>query len=257
MDLDEFKKQGHELIDWIVNYYKNIESYPVKARSKAGEVLEKLPLSAPVNGESFENIFNDFEKIVMPAISHWQHPRFFAYFPSNTSFPSLLAEMIVSALGLQCMSWETSPAATEMEERMMEWLRDILGFPKSWTGVIQDTASTSTLLALLTAREKITQSEINKKGFYKEKTLRVYASEEAHSSIEKAAKVLGYGSENYIKIPTDNNLSMRVDLLEAQILSDKKNNFLPTAVVVALGTTSTTSFDDLAAVSKICHKENV
>ncbi len=257
MNIDEFQKEAHKIVDWIADYYRNIESYPVKSTMEAGSLLNKLPQSAPESGEDFSKIFKDFEQMIIPGVTHWQHPGFFAFFPSNSSYPSLLAELLVSALALQCMSWETSPAATELEERMMDWLRDLWSLPKNWSGVIQDTASTSTLLALLSAREKASEFCVNEKGFYDHSSMRIYASQEAHSSVEKAAKVLGFGRENFIKIPTLSDLSMNTLLLKKQITDDKRNGMQPTAIVAALGTTSTTAFDDLSKIAEIAQEEKI
>ncbi|GAG33257.1 unnamed protein product, partial [marine sediment metagenome] len=156
MDHDEFRKYAHKVVDWMADYLETVEKYPVKSQVKPKDIIKKLPLNAPIKGENFEKIFADFEEIILPGITHWQSPNFFAYFPANSSHPSILAEMLMTTLGAQCMSWVTSPAATELEERVMEWLRDMIGLPKDFSGVIQDTASTSTTCSLLTAREQIT-----------------------------------------------------------------------------------------------------
>ncbi|MBS0012120.1 MAG: aspartate aminotransferase family protein, partial [Bacteroidales bacterium] len=165
MTNDEFIQRAHELVDWIGEYLENIEKYPVKSQLKPGDIYSALPGMPPLEGENFQDIFNDFNEIIMPGISHWQSPDFFAYFPANSSAPSILAEMLTAALGTQCMIWETSPAAAELEERMMNWLRDIIGLPEYFEGVIQDTSSTASLASLLTAREKISQYRVNEEGF--------------------------------------------------------------------------------------------
>ncbi|MHA2363495.1 MAG: pyridoxal-dependent decarboxylase, partial [Candidatus Hodarchaeales archaeon] len=155
MDSDEFRKIGHDLIDWMADYLDNIEKYPVRSQVKPKEVINQLPLRPPQEKEHFDQIFKDFEQIIIPGVTHWQHPSFFAYFPANSSRPSLLAEMLMQTLAAQCMIWQTSPAATELEERVMEWLREMIGLPSHFVGVIQDTASTATLCSILTAREKM------------------------------------------------------------------------------------------------------
>jgi aromatic-L-amino-acid decarboxylase len=159
MDQTSFRKYGHQLVDWMADYLENLqkypEKYPVKSQVEPRKIINKLPLEPPVKGEKFDNLFADFENIILPGITHWQHPSFFAYFPANSCRISVLAEMLTATLGAQCMSWVTSPAATELEERVMQWLRDMIGLPKNFSGVIQDTASTATICSLLTAREKV------------------------------------------------------------------------------------------------------
>ena len=203
--IDIFRNEAHKMVDWIADYYANIQKYPVKANIKPGSVFSAIPDSPPLEPEDMKQIFSDFESIIMPGITHWQSPGFFAYFPANTSFPSLLAEMLSSALGAQCMKWETSPAATELEEAVMNWLRKMTGLPANFEGVIQDTASTSTLCAILTAREKATGFDANNKGMAAYSGMRVYCSSEAHSSVEKAVKIAGIGQGKPGKIGTDKN----------------------------------------------------
>ncbi|MHA2101398.1 MAG: pyridoxal phosphate-dependent decarboxylase family protein, partial [Candidatus Kariarchaeaceae archaeon] len=184
MESTNFRKYGHQLVEWMADYLDNIEQYPVKSLVQPKEVIDRIPQNPPSEKEEFDQIFKDFEEIIMPGITHWQHPAFFAYFPANSSRISVLAEMLTATIASQCMIWDTSPAAAELEERMMEWLRNILGLPNNLVGVIQDTASTSTLCSLLTARERITNYEINSKGFQKQEKFTVYCSSETHSSIE-------------------------------------------------------------------------
>ena len=166
MDTDRFRKYGHEIVEWIARYYETIEKYPVKSRLAPGDVKAALPPLPPTGSESFDLFLKDFDEIIMPGITHWQSPSFFAYFPANTSPPSVLAEMLTAALGAQCMIWETSPAAAELEERMMEWLREMTGLPPEFEGVIQDSASSATLAALITAREKVTAYRSNREGMH-------------------------------------------------------------------------------------------
>ena len=193
----------------------------------------------------------------MPGITHWQSPGFFAYFPANTSFPSLLAEMLSSALGAQCMKWETSPAATELEEAVMNWLRKMTGLPSDFEGVIQDTASTSTLCAILTAREKSTAFDVNNKGMAAYAGMRVYCSSEAHSSVEKAVKIAGIGRENLVKIGTDSTFRMDPALLEKAIALDIQNGLKPVCVVAAIGTTGSTAVDPVEEIARICSKYKI
>lgn len=256
-NLDEFKKYAYEFIDWIVDYYKNIENYPVKSQVKPKEIFNKLPDSPPENSESIEKIFNDFREIILPGITHWQSPNFHAYFPANSSYPSLLAEMLMSALGVQGMKWETSPAAAELEEKVMNWLKEMLGIPENFSGVIQDTASTSTLASIICAREKYSDYKINQNGFKDFKNLRVYCSTETHSSIEKAVKIAGIGKDNLVKINVDDEFKMNTDELEKAITKDIEKGFNPLCVVAALGTTSSTAVDPLEKISKICKKYNL
>ncbi|NLN31680.1 MAG: aspartate aminotransferase family protein, partial [Bacteroidales bacterium] len=180
----EFRKHAHELVEWIADYLENKEKLAVKSQVKPGEIFSRLPDGPPPEAEAFEKIQKDFEEIIMPGMTHWQSPNFFAYFPANSSPPSVLAEMITATLGAQCMIWDTSPAAAELEEKMMIWLRDLIGLPDNFEGVIQDSASGASLAAIITAREKSTGFQINELGFPGTPVLRVYCSEQAHSSIE-------------------------------------------------------------------------
>jgi len=221
MEKEEFKQYGYKFIDWLADYFDDIEKYPVLSPAKPGSVINQLPRNPPREGESLETIFEDFKKIIVPGITHWQHPSWFAYFPANNSPPSVLAELLTAGLGAQCMVWQTSPAAAELEERVLEWLRQMIGLPEGMEGVIQDTASTATLVALLTAREKLTNFESNKSGL--KEHLIIYISEEAHSSVDKGAKIAGYGAENIRRIPTDETFAMIPEKLEEALKADKEN----------------------------------
>ena len=196
MDGDEFRRRGHEVVDWMADYMDGVEAYPVRSQVEPGHVRSQLPDSPPKEGEPFETIMSDLDSIIMPGITLWQHPSFFAYFPANNSPPSVLAEMVVSALSVQCMIWQTSPAATELEESVMDWLRSMLGLPRTFTGVLQDTASTATLCAIISARERATNYGVNAKGMSLWGDLTAYCSTETHSSIEKGVKIAGLGREN-------------------------------------------------------------
>ncbi len=255
MDNDTFRKNAHQFVDWMADYMENIESYPVKSKVQPGEVKSRVPDSAPQWGEEMDTIFKDFENIIMPGISHWQHPGWFAYFPANSSPESVLAEMLTAGLGVQGMIWDTSPSATELEEVMMRWLRDMLGLPGDFTGVIQDTASTATLCALLSARERITHFNINEKGF--QQTLRVYTSSQTHSSIEKGVKIAGFGRENLVLIDTDDRFAMNPKALEQAIRKDLDQGLIPCCVAATLGTTSSLAMDPLDAIGPICQKHKI
>jgi aromatic-L-amino-acid decarboxylase len=256
MDSSEFRKRAHELADWMADYFEQIEEYPVKSKALPGDIYKQLPENPPQNKESFDQMMDDLNKIIMPGITHWQSPHFHAYFPANSSYPSVLGEMITSALGTQCMIWETSPAAAELEEKVMDWLKKMMGLPSSFHGVIQDTGSTATLVALLSAREKISQFSINSNGFSKLK-YRIYCSTEAHSSIEKGVKMAGFGKENLVKIKVDSTLKIIPIELEKAVAKDIQNGHIPTCVVAALGTTGTVAIDELKPLVEICKKHNI
>lgn len=255
MDTNQFRKHGHEMVDWIADFMDNIEQYPVQPDIQPGDIKAKLPKTAPQKGEEMSAIFNDFQKVILPGITHWQHPCWFAYFPANNSPPSVLAEFLTAALGAQCMVWKTSPAAEELEEVTMEWLRQMIGLPEGMAGVIQDSASTSTLVALLTAREKTSNFQTNKNGFTESYT--VYCSEEAHSSVVKGAKIAGYGETNIRLIPADQNFAMNPEKLEQAIMEDKAKNLKPACICATLGTTSSAGVDPLEKIGALCKKHGV
>jgi aromatic-L-amino-acid/L-tryptophan decarboxylase len=255
MDTEQFRKHGHEMVDWIADFMDNIEKYPVHPDIQPGDIKTKLPKNAPLKGEEMKDIFNDFQCLILPGITHWQHPCWFGYFPANNSPPSILGEFLTAALGAQCMVWKTSPAAEELEEVTMEWLRKMVGLPEGMAGVIQDSASTSTLVALITAREKASNFKINDKGFTE--PLTVYCSEEAHSSVVKGAKIAGYGKENIRLIPADKNFAMEPSKLEKAIVEDKNVALKPACVCATLGTTSSAGVDPLDKIGAICKEHDV
>jgi len=255
MDNAEFRRHGHDFVDWLADYMENIEDRPVMSRLNPGEVKSRIPVEAPAQAEPMDRIFDDFKNIILPGITHWQHPGWHAYFPANNSPASVLGEMLTAGLGVQGMVWQTSPAAAELEDAVLEWLRKMLGLPEGMSGVIQDTASTATLCALLSAREKATDFESNEKGL--ERGLTVYASREAHSSIEKGVKIAGYGRQNLRLIPTDAEFAVLPAKLEAAIGEDKTRGLRPACVVATLGTTSTTAVDPLRAVGEIARRHGV
>ncbi|MCI0472435.1 MAG: pyridoxal-dependent decarboxylase, partial [Ignavibacteria bacterium] len=254
MDINDFEKNFQSVLDWMMNYFRGIENYPVKSGVKVRGIFDKLPAHPPPAGEEFSSIMIDFDEIIMPGITHWQHPKFFAYFPANSSYPSVAAEMLTSALAAQCMKWETSPAAAELEEVVMNWLKEMTGIPKLFHGVIQDTASTSTLAAIITAREVMSGFSVNKSGYSGSEKFRVYGSTETHSSIEKAVKIAGIGRDNLVKVPVNEKSEMRTDDLENAILRDIEKGFVPLCVVVTLGTTGTTAIDSLKDIVKLKKK---
>jgi aromatic-L-amino-acid decarboxylase len=248
---EEFRKYAHQFVDWMADYMKDIEQYPVKSQVEPRDIYDKIKNKIPTKSESLDNIFQDFKDLIIPGITHWQSPNYFAYFPANTSPPSILAEMLSATMGIQGMKWETSPASTELEEKMMEWLRDNMGIPKQWTGVIHDSASMATLVSIITAREVFSKYNINKEGFEGFTKFRVYCSEETHSSIEKGAKIAGIGQKNVIKITTNDRLELRHDLLLEQIKTDISNGYQPLCIIAAIGTTGTMSIDPLEDISNI------
>jgi len=256
-NMDEFRKQAQQAIEWIASYYENLEDYPVKSQVSPGEISQALPPKMPDEGTTLEAMIRDFDDVLLKGITHWQSPRFFAYFPANTSLPSVIAEMMTAAIGAQCMKWETSPAAAELEESVMNWLRDSIGLPAYFQGVIQDSASTATLVAILTAREKHTGYAVNEQGLYDQKKLRVYCSEETHSSIERAVKVAGLGRENLVKIPVDEDFQLMADRLRQAIERDRDAGHQPLCVVATLGTTGSTSIDPLEEMASISRQYNL
>lgn len=257
MTPEEFRKHAHELVEWMAGYMENVEKYPVRSAVSPGDILSKIPEKPPQQAESFDSLMTDFKEVIMPGITHWQNPNFFAYFPANNSPASILAEMITATLGAQCMIWETSPAAAELEEKMMIWLRDLIGLPAGFEGVIQDSASTATLAAILTAREKATNFSGNSEGLKNPGILQVYCSGQTHSSVEKAVKISGIGKKNLVKIPVMEDFSMDPVKLREAIISDKNNGKIPCCVVATLGTTGTTAIDPLKAVGDICNEFDV
>ncbi|MFH5831065.1 pyridoxal phosphate-dependent decarboxylase family protein [Halalkalibaculum sp. DA384] len=257
MDSTQFRKEAHKLADWMADYFEQVEDYPVKPEVQPGDIIQQLPESPPDSGESFDKIFKDFQQVIMPGMTHWESPSFMGYFPANKSYPSVLAEMLTATLGAQCMSWVTSPAATELEERVMEWLRDMIGLPAHFSGVIQDTASTSTLAALLMAREQATDFEVNKAGFSSRRPLAVYCSSETHSSIEKDVKITGFGRKYLRKIPVNSDFSINIQALEKKIQADLKQGIEPTCVVATLGTTGSTAVDSLPEIADICRRYHI
>jgi aromatic-L-amino-acid decarboxylase len=257
MNTDEFRRHAHAFVDWMADYLDRIETFPVRARVAPGAIASALPLAPPEQGEPMEAIFADFTGTILPGITHWQHPSFFAYFPANSSPPSVLAEMLTATLGAQCMLWQTSPAATELETRVLDWLRQMIGLPEGFTGVIQDSASSAILCALLTAREQATGWRANEDGLAATPPLTVYCSTETHSATEKDVKIIGLGRRNLRKIPVDDAFAMRPDRLEQAIVEDRAGGARPICVVATLGTTGVGAVDPLRPIGEVCRRHGL
>jgi len=255
MKSEDFRRAGYQFVDWIADYFENVEKFPVVARVEPGDIKKTIPAVPPARGEAMEGIFRDFEKTIMPGITHWQHPGWFAYFPANNSPASVLGELLTAGLGAQCMVWQTSPAAAELEEVVLDWLRQMIGLPSGFAGVIQDTASTATLCALLSAREKATGFECNESGL--RLPLVVYASEEAHSSVDKGVRIAGFGRQSFRRIPTDDRFALVPEKLEEAIVRDREAGLVPACVVATVGTTSSGAVDPLKDIGGICRKHGV
>ena len=249
MNWTDFAGWGRRVADWAADYHQTLRQRPVRAQVKPGDILNALPEAPPELAEEMEKIFADFEKIVLPGMTHWQHPRFFAYFPANASPPSMLAEYLVTAMAAQCMLWQTSPAATEMETRMMDWLRQAVGLPETFTGVIQDSASTATLAAVLTMRERALSWDGNKAGLSGQPRLRVYSSNEVHTSIDRAIWISGIGQDNLVRIPVNGpRRAMDPHALRAAIEADIEAGYRPAGIIACTGGTGVGASDDVASV---------
>ncbi len=258
MDWDDFPGWGAKISEWAAEYHRTLRDRPVRAQTKPGDIAARLPDSPPEGPEGMQAILDDFERIVMPGMTHWQHPRFFAYFPANAAPPSMLAEMLVSTLAAQCMLWQTSPAATEMETRMLDWLRQAIGLPERFAGVIQDSASSATLAAVLTMRERALGWQGNAEGLSGMPRLRVYASAEVHSSVDRAIWVAGIGQENLVRVPVAGPLrGMDAAALEAAIAADIAAGHRPAGVVACTGGTGTGACDDLQAVIAVAKRHGL
>jgi aromatic-L-amino-acid decarboxylase len=259
MDPESFRREGHRVVDWIADYFAHPERYPVLSQVKPGDIRRALPTDAPDEGESFQAILADFERVIVPGITHWNHPGFFAYFAITGSAPGVLAEFLSAALNAQGMLWRTSPSVTELEEVALGWLRKLLGLPESFESVIYDTASMSSLHALATAREAVV-ARVRTAGMPGRSELpryRVYCSDQAHSSIDKGVILLGLGHESLRRIPSDAEFRMRPEALEAAVADDRRSGIVPMAVVATVGTTSTTSVDPVEAIASISEREGI
>ena len=252
MTPEEFRRWGHQIIDWIADYRAGIAPRPVMSPAAPGSIRAQLPAAPPQHAESFDAILQDFERVIVPGLSHWQHPRFFGYFPSNGELSSVLGDFLSTGLGVLGLSWQSSPALTELEEVTTGWMRDMVGLSPAWQGVIQDTASTSTLVALVCARERTTNYSLAHGGLHAApQALVVYTSAQAHSSVEKAALLAGFGRDNVRAIPLDANYALRADALAGAVAADIAAGRQPCAVVATTGTTTSTAFDPVAAVATV------
>jgi aromatic-L-amino-acid decarboxylase len=255
----DYLKAANRLNEWIADYLENSEKYPVLSQVRPGEIRKALPASPPLEAESFEEVLSDFEKILLPGVTHWNHPAFFAYFAITGSVPGVLGETLSAALNINGMLWKTAPASTELEEVVLDWLRQMLGLPGGLFGILMDTASVGSLCAMAAAREALALG-IRERGMAGRSDLprlRIYTSEQAHSSIEKGAIVLGFGKEGVRQIAVDEEFRMRADSLEHALKEDRSNGWIPCCVVATVGTTSTTSIDPVAAIADICEKQDV
>src|SRR5258708_5455865 len=252
MTPDEFRAAGHRLIDWIADYRANVERLPVMARTEPGDIRRQLPAHPPVDPEPFDALLQDLDRIIVPGLSHWQHPRFFGYFPSNGSLASVLGDYVSTGLGVLGLAWQSSPALTEVEEVATDWMRQMLGLSERWGGVIQDTASTSRLVALICARERTTAFGASRGGLQAESSpLIVYTSAHSHSSVDKAALLAGFGRANVRVVPHDATYAMRSDALASAIEADRRAGARPCAGVATAGSTTATAFDPLGAIRPI------
>ena len=261
MTPDEFRRHGHAVVDWIADYYSRIESFPVLSRVEPGQVRASLPPEPPAKGESIETMLRDVEEVILPGVTHWQSPNFYAYFPSNASGPAILGDLLSSGLSVQGMLWATSPACTELETHVLDWLVGMLGLPEKFLssdtggGVIQDTASSASLCALLAARERATNFESKRRGC--DGRLVAYTSTQAHSSIEKAAQIAGIGRDNLRLIAVDENFAMQSDALTRLIMEDRRAGLVPCFVCATVGTTSSNAIDPVLEIGRICRENNL
>ncbi len=259
MPKEEFRRHGHELIDWIADYFENIEQFPVLSQIEPNWLKDNLPTSAPETGEDFAEVIKDVEKLILPAVTHWNHPNFHGLFSTSTSSVGIFGELLSAAFDMKAMLWRTSPASTELEPVVLDWLRQMMKLPKDFHGIIYDTASVSTLHAIAMAREKLNLNirENGMSGRTDLPLLRVYCSEQTHSSIDKAVILLGLGRKAIVKIPTNERFEMDAEKLREAISDDKSAGYLPFCVVATIGTTSTTSVDPVEKIADICERNNI
>jgi aromatic-L-amino-acid/L-tryptophan decarboxylase len=256
MSAEEFRRFGHEIVDWIANYFEHIEDLPVLAQIEPGDLKAQLPAAPPDQGEPMEAILADVDRLIVPALTHWSHPSFFAYFATSTSAPGIFGELLSAAFDVKSMLWRTSPASTELEEVVLDWLRQMIGLDAGMSGIIYDTASVSSMHAIAAAREGV-EMRIREQGMSGRKDLpllRVYASDQAHSSIDKGIITLGLGQRALRKIPSDREFRMDTNALSEAIDEDKLNGMLPFCVVATVGTTSTSSIDPVPEIVKVCEQ---
>ncbi len=261
MSPEDFRRHGRAVVDWIADYWRRVEGMPVLSRVAPGEIRAQLPAHPPAAGEPFDGILQDFDAVILPGITHWQSPNFFAYFPANTSGPAILGELLSAGLGVQGMLWTTSPACTELETHVLDWMAEMLGLPPTFTsagtggGVIQDTASSASLCALLAARERATSYASNERGA--DGRLVAYASTQTHSSVEKAVKIAGLGRANLRQVDVDGDFAMRADALAARIAEDRRAGLMPCFVCATVGTTSSNGIDPVGEIGAICRREKL
>jgi len=256
-DLEAFRTEGQRLVDWIARYLEGTDRFPVLARVRPGEIRASLPASPPTRPEALETILADVERVIVPGLTHWNHPGFFAYFSNSSAPPAILAEMLSAAFNVNAMLWKTSPAATELEVLVLDWLRQMTGLPEGLFGVIQDSASSSTLVGLAAAREAVPGLDVRRRGLVGQARLRMYASDQAHSSVEKAGIVLGIGQDGLRKIGTDAEFRMDPRALAAAIAEDRAAGWTPFAVTATVGSTSTTSIDPVPEIADVCARERL
>ncbi|HVL16301.1 MAG TPA: pyridoxal-dependent decarboxylase [Gemmata sp.] len=255
MTPEEFRVHGHKLIDWIADYRATLADRPVMSRVEPGDVKAALPKSAPAEPEAFESLMRDLDAILLPGLTHWQHPRFFGYFPANAPLASVLGDLMSTGLGVLGLNWQASPALTELEEITTDWVRDMVGLSDAWAGVIQDTASAANLIALLCARERATDFSLARGGLQGEpRALTVYVSAQSHSSVEKAALLAGFGRDNLRIVPTDDAHAMRPDALAEMVDADRATGRLPCAVVATTGTTACTALDPVGKLAEVARR---
>ncbi len=260
MPAEQFRRHGHQLIDWVADFLQEIENHPVFPHVNPGDIRRQLPPSPPQKGEAMTDILADVDRVIMPGMTHWNHPRFFAYFTSSGSGPGILGDLLATAFNINGMVWQSCPAATELEEVTLGWLRQMLGLPENFWGIIFDGASNSTLHALAAAREQLVDLQIRERGMPGRSELprlRLYISEYTHSSIDKAALLIGIGMEGIRRIPVDDEFRMKPEALAEAVAEDRSAGWLPFCAVATVGTTSCTSIDPVPAIAEICHHENI
>ncbi|MGI9487595.1 MAG: pyridoxal phosphate-dependent decarboxylase family protein [Geminicoccaceae bacterium] len=257
MDHKTFRTWARRAADWSADYLQSVAERPVRAQAKPGDIVAQLPTAPPEQGEDMASIFDDVDKILMPGMTHWQHPRFFAYFPANSSPPSVIAEYLTATMAAQCMLWQTSPAATELETLTLNWLRQMLNLPESFHGVIQDSASSATLAAILTGREHVLGFKGNQDGLAAHPPVRAYCSEQAHSSIDKAIWIAGIGQANLVKVATAGGDSMDAEALEREVQADLAAGRRPAVVIGTIGSTSVGAMDDLRAIGEVARRHGL
>ncbi len=256
----EFRRYGHQLVDWIADLFERIDTVPVTTSMTPGELRTRLPSATPSTSEGMDAILADVDRLIMPAMTHWNHPANFAYFNSSGSSPGILGEMLSAAFNVNCMTWQSCPAGTELEQVTLQWLRDLLGLPSDLWGIIYDTASSASMHAIAAARESVTDLNVREEGLCGRSDvprLRLYTSEQAHMSIDKGALTCGIGMQGIRKIPLDDSFRMRPELLQQAITEDRRDGWLPFCVVATVGTTSTTAIDPVPEIASICRKEDL